>query len=114
MSTKIKGVLEHMREDLEDIISFVEGMSFDTFADDIKTRKAVSMSLINVGELAQQLDDEVKGRYPEIPWKSIIGMRNITAHGYHQLNVNTIWETIELDIQPLLEITRHELTRLCP
>ncbi len=80
MSARQISVLEHMREDLLDILRFTEGYSFDDFRDDIKARKAVSMSLINVGELAKQLDEGLLARHPEIPWRDIIGMRNITAH----------------------------------
>lgn len=111
MSTKRTSTLEHLREDLEDIVSFTAGMDCEAFAADIKTRKAVSMSLINIGELARQLDDEIKQEHPEIPWRSITGMRNITAHGYHQLNVNTIWETITMDIHPLLAFVQKELSQ---
>ena len=109
MSARLISVLEHMREDLQDIMSFTRGYSFEDFRDDIKTRKAVSMSLINVGELAKQLDEDLRLRHPEIPWRDIIGMRNITAHGYHQLNVNTLWEAIEVDIDSILKVVCDEL-----
>ena len=112
MSARQISVLEHMCEDLQDILHFTHGYSFEDFQNDAKTRKAVSMSLINVGELAKQLDEALRARHPEIPWRDIIGMRNIAAHGYHQLNVRTLWETIEVDVGSILEVVYRELELL--
>ncbi len=112
MSARQIRILEHMRDDLQDILHFTQGYSFEDFHNDVKTRKAVSMSLINVGELAKQLDETLRSRHSEIPWRDIIGMRNIAAHGYHQLNVRTLWETIEVDISSILTVVRYELNLL--
>ena len=55
MNDRIKSILEHMLEDSQDIVTLInETDSFETFCRDMKTRKAVIMSLLNIGELANQ------------------------------------------------------------
>ena len=110
MSPRTAQVLEHMLEDVTDIQQYTSGMDFAQFLLDSKTRKAVSMSLLNIGELIRHLPDKMLRRHPEIPWIALIGMRNITAHGYHQLNEAAIWETVTLNMPPLLNAIQQELT----
>lgn len=50
------------------------------------------MSLINIGELVKTLSQEFREDNPEIPWKRIAGMRDLTAHKYHQLDFGAVWQ----------------------
>ena len=60
------------------------------------------MTLINIGELVKLLSDDTKQRNSSIPWRSISGLRDVTAHGYQTLRMEDIWETITTDI-PILQ-----------
>ena len=62
--------------------AFVRGMTAETFIRDTRTRYAVSYALHVVGEAARSVQDEIRARYPQIPWQKIIGMRNRLAHDY--------------------------------
>ena len=111
MSDRVKSILEHMLEDAQDIVMFyTEAGSFKKFARDVKTRKAVIMSLLNIGELANHLPEDYRAANPEIPWRRMIGMRNLAAHGYHTMSLNIIWETAQMFIPELLAFLRSQLS----
>jgi uncharacterized protein with HEPN domain len=104
-----KIILKHMREDVQDILSFIDGSTYSDFSQSHLLLKAVSMSLLNIGELARELSDGVKEPYSAIPWRSIIGLRNRTAHGYHSLDPRILWEIASVDIPPLLQVIDNAL-----
>lgn len=80
-----------MLEDAQDAISYVkETGTMECFVRDKKTRKAVVMSLLNIGELANHLPREFIQTHNKLPWRSMINMRNIAAHGYHIMNIDVV------------------------
>ncbi len=60
------------------------------------------------GEAANQLSDYFKRNHTDIPWKSIIGMRNVLVHQYFGLDLGEIWDTVTNDL-PLLKAMIQEL-----
>lgn len=84
-------VLRHMYEDVVDIQNFTEGIDYATFAENHLIRKAVCMSLINIGELTKSLSARFRSEHKQIPWKNIEGLRDVTAHKYHSLNLDVIY-----------------------
>lgn len=55
-----------------------------------------------IGEAASKLPSTVKAMRPDVPWKQIIGMRNIVIHDYSEINLGRMWATVERDL-PTLE-----------
>jgi hypothetical protein len=51
----------------------------------------------------------VRRRYPQIPWKKIVGMRNVVIHGYFGVDTEVIWRTIQDDLPPLRRIVNRIL-----
>lgn len=58
--------------------------------------------MIVIGEAAKRLTMEFRKAHPELPWKDIAGMRNILAHQYDRVNINTLWDAIRRDIPELI------------
>jgi len=56
------------------------------------------MTLINIGELVKNLDDDIRVQYKNIPWGEISGMRDIVAHKYQTLRMDRVWNTVKKDI----------------
>lgn len=84
--------------------SYVDGMSKEDFLADAKTQDAVIMKLLVIGELAAQLLDEQAvfiSKHSEIPWHQMKGMRNRMAHGYFELDLDVVWETLQSAIPDL-------------
>ena len=102
MNERIRYILGHMLYDILDVIEFTKEIeSVEEFAENRLCRKAVVMSILNIGELAKRLPEDFKLATSEIPWKKIIGMRDIAAHGYHVMEDEIIWDVARNSI-PLL------------
>ena len=56
-----------------------------------------------VGEAANRLPIEDQSRYPSIPWKEIVGMRNRLVHGYDAIDLDVLWDTLRIDLPKLIE-----------
>lgn len=72
-------------------------------------RNAVSMCIFQICELANHLSDGFKAAHSDLPWNQIRGMRNLFAHDYGNMDVNSIWETACGDIPPIERFCR----RIC-
>jgi len=107
-----KIILLHIQEDIHDILLFTHDLDFMKFKGDNLVKKAVSMSLLNIGELAKELPAQITSRYPAVPWKNIIGLRNRNAHGYHSLDAAIIWEIALHDIPILGQVVDDALLQL--
>ena len=95
----------HIRLAAEDACSFVDGMDKATFEGDIRTQRAVVMSLVIVGEAATKVMDQFPDftiAHPEVPWRSMRGMRNRIAHGYFETNLDMVWDTVLTALPDLL------------
>jgi len=95
-----------MQQAAADACGFVEGLSKADFLADKRTQQAVIMSLIIIGEAATKVMDryaEFSAQHSEVPWRSMRGMRNHIAHGYFDINLDVVWETVKSALPELLE-----------
>jgi uncharacterized protein with HEPN domain len=63
------------------------------FLENEMMKRAVSMTVINVGELIKSVTDELRQKHKEVPWKAAAGMRDITAHRYQTLRMEDVYLT---------------------
>ncbi|MGB5302581.1 MAG: DUF86 domain-containing protein [Gemmatimonadota bacterium] len=103
---RLPDYLEHIRQAATDACNFVEGLAREEFLADKRTQQAVIMSLIIIGEAATKVMDgynEFTGAHSEIPWRSMRGMRNRIAHGYFDINLDIVWDTVQTALPALLK-----------
>ncbi len=103
---RLTDYLEHMQQAATDACTFVEGLGKANFLEDKRTQQAVIMSLIIIGEAATKAMDnyaEFTQAQHEVPWRSMRGMRNRIAHGYFDINLNVVWETVQVALPELLK-----------
>lgn len=103
--TPLADTLDHMRRAASDALTFVEGLSRDDFLADKRTQQAVVMSLIIIGEAATKIMDRFPAfakQHTEVPWRSMRGMRNRIAHGYFDIDLDVVWDTVETALPELL------------
>lgn len=97
--------LRHMLDAARQACSYVEGLGKDDFLADKRTQQAVILNLVIIGEAATKLmagfPDFVEA-HPAIPWRSMRGMRNRIAHGYFDINLEVVWETVATDLPQLV------------
>ena len=101
MENKDKQVLIKILAEIDVISSFTENTDFSLFKNDEKTKRAVCMTLINIGELVKTLSEGFKQENNRIPWHAIAGLRDVTAHRYQTLRMEDIWVTVQSDIPSL-------------
>ena len=88
---------------------FLGEMDLATFKADERTASALLHQIFLIGEAAARLPEEIRNATPDVPWEEIIGMRNIIAHGYFEVDLEVPWKTVRLDLPPLQEQMRRLL-----
>ncbi len=63
--------------------------------DDEVTQAAVTRWIEIIGEAAGAVSAELRVDYPEVPWRDLVGMRNILVHAYRRVNLNLEWRAVE-------------------
>ncbi len=87
---------------IEAIERFVTGFDEARFLADELVQSAVLQKLSIIGEAAAKLSDATRDRLPEIPWKEIIGFRNIAVHAYFSVDWRIVLVTVADDL-PMLK-----------
>ena len=77
-------------------------------ADD-KTSSAVIRKFEIIGEATKQISDDVKIKYPAIPWKAMAGMRDKLIHFYAGVDHRLVWETIQTKLPELKKLLQQVL-----
>lgn len=80
---------------IEKIEKYVEKLSFDEFGQDSKTIDAVIRNFEIIGEASKHIPEEIRGKYPKIPWKEMAGMRDKLSHEYFGVKLEVVWKTIK-------------------
>lgn len=104
---RLADYLEHMRQAAAEAIGFVANMDKAAFMDDRRTQQAVMFNLVVLGEAAGNVlasQAAFAERHPEVPWRSIRATRNRVAHGYFDINLDVIWDTVQTALPQLLTL----------
>lgn len=94
--------LKDIEEAIELAIEFTQGMEFDDFSQDKKTIFAVARAIQIIGEAAKKIPDNIREKYPHIPWQDMAKMRDKITHQYFAVKLDIVWNTIKQDL-PLLK-----------
>ena len=89
---------------------YVSDIDFDTFENDEEIVDAVIHNLTVIGEAANHIPEEIAGCHLDIPWRQMIDMRNFSVHAYWNLRPSVIWDTIQIDLPPLVDPLQRLLT----
>ena len=93
---RISTYIEQMQESVHLACAYVDGMPKIDFLADKKTQQAVVLNLLVLGETATKIlqnQPDFAALHPQIPWRSMKGMRNRIAHGYFDINLDVVWDT---------------------
>jgi len=93
-----------LKKILDEIIIAIQLLgdtSLDEFIDNEMLKRAIGMTIINIGELVKNLTDDFRVTNNSIPWKDISGFRDIAAHKYKTLDMKIVYNTVKYDISEL-------------
>ena len=93
--------LLHMRDAVEEAMSFVREKNRKNLDQDRKLVLALMKDIEIVGEAASRISKETQHEIPEIPWANIVGMRNRLIHAYFDINLDILWQTVIGDLPEL-------------
>ena len=96
--------LGHLKQACDRILSYTAGLSREMFLQNEMVQDAVLRNIGILGEATKNLLEcwpNLAELYPEIPWVDIYGMRNRITHAYSIVNLEVVWNVVEVHIPPL-------------
>ena len=97
--------VDHMLEAAQQACVYLEVLDKADFLEDKRTQQAVILNLVILGEAVTKLLSQYEpfaAQYPQVPWRSMKGMRNRLAHGYFDINLDVVWDTVQTALPSLL------------
>jgi uncharacterized protein with HEPN domain len=104
--TADRDYLRHILGAIERIERYT-GVGKDAFFAETHWQDAAILQLAIIGEAVKHLATETRNRMPAIPWKDIAGMRDFLIHDYFGVDLETVWETTQIDVPVLRRAIEH-------
>ena len=98
--------IAQMIEAAEAALEFSEGQTAESFAGDRLVGFAVVRAIQLVGQAARGVSAGLQAAHPEIPWREMVGMRNVVVHDYADVDMALVWKTVHDDLPGLAERLR--------
>ena len=93
-------LLELLLKYSERILKYSDGITLEEFTSSEMIYDACLMNFINIGEVCKEISQELKLKHPEIPFRKIIGLRNIAAHNYEGIEAFRLYQIVTEIIPP--------------
>jgi uncharacterized protein with HEPN domain len=84
------------------IQTYVQDIEFENFIKDRMRNSAVIREFEIIGEAVGKLPEDIKAKYPDVPWREIKDFRNILIHEYFGVDLRIVWHAIHQDLPVLL------------
>ncbi|MFT4187206.1 MAG: DUF86 domain-containing protein [Aeromicrobium sp.] len=99
---------------IDRVIALTDGATVDSLSDDATTREALLWNFTVLGESLNSVDNSVKDKHPDIPWRRPAALRNRIVHGYWSADLDILLTVAHRDIHTLQSQLRTVLTSLSP
>ena len=86
--------LKHISDACQEALKFVENQNQESLQQNRILALALVKELEIIGEAANNISSDCQLKYPDIPWKDMIGMRNRLVHAYFGINYDIVWRTV--------------------
>lgn len=101
--------VRHMLDAAREVLSFVDGMEHAAFVRNRLVVLAVIKELEIIGEAAAKVSIATRDSNAEIPWQDVVGMRNRLIHGYFDIDLERVWDTVTGDVPELVKLLEKAL-----
>ncbi|MBI2965775.1 MAG: DUF86 domain-containing protein [Chloroflexi bacterium] len=98
---EIRDFLNDILENVAAVNEFIADGDFDRLLSDRQYQYAVLYALFIIGEATTRIPAPFRQKRPEIPWRRIVGLRNVVAHNYPGLNLERIWKIASHELESL-------------
>jgi uncharacterized protein with HEPN domain len=94
--------VRHMCDHAQEAIELLDERS----ADELKSDRTVQLALVQlieiVGEAASRVDTDIRTAHPDVPWQLAAGMRHRLIHGYDLIEYEIVYDTVKVDLPPMV------------
>lgn len=97
-------------EAAKDVQQFIKDVAWHEYVQNRMLKSAIERKLEIIGEASRRISETFRRDHPEVPWKSMIGLRNVLAHEYGEILHERLWHVATNLIPTLIE----QLTKLMP
>jgi len=91
-----------MLQAAKEVEDMLDNHDLAAFLSDRVLMRAVERSVEIIGEAAKRVSETYQNAHPELPWREIIGQRNILAHEYGQIDHELLYKTAKEDVPSLI------------
>ena len=102
--------LDNILISISRIDEYIGDMDFIEFKRNYLIVDAVIRNFEIIGEASKNIPESIRLRYPSVPWKKMIGLRNLISHEYFGADYEMIWTITKeslpqnkIDIQMIIE-----------
>ena len=106
MKNEFLDYVEDILDAMDKASLLLQNVEYDQFVDDFRINFVVVRALEIIGEATKRLPQAIRDQYPHIPWRDMAGMRDRIIHGYDNVDLAIVWETVKKEIpaiKPALE-----------
>ena len=102
--------LDDIASECTHIRTFVEGVSYEAFTENLEKVYAVAKAFENIGEAVKNIPKELLSNYPQIPWSEIAKMRDVLTHHYFGVDDKVLWDTLGEDFDAFESVIQEMLS----
>lgn len=96
-----KVYLDHVLESIALLAEYTADKTKDEFIHSIEFQDRVVRRLTIIGEAMRNLPMSLRKKHPSIPWRKIVGMRDILIHEYFGIDLDLTWQAATVDVRKL-------------
>jgi uncharacterized protein with HEPN domain len=101
--------LDKMKENVDFILSHMDGVSKQQLEDDPVLLDSMMLRLVQISENARNLADEFRTKNQHIPWTDIYGLRNRIVHDYGHVDLGIVYDTLTQDVDEIKQFIEHAI-----
>ena len=95
-----KVYIEIILDSVRKIENSLQGVTKEVFMGNQEKQSAIILQLILIGENSNKIFEYIKSKI-SLPWRDIVGLRNMAVHEYMDLELDIIWDTANRNIPEL-------------
>jgi uncharacterized protein with HEPN domain len=95
--------LRHILDHAQEALKLAQGKTRADLDADRTLELALTRLLEIIGEAANLASEKIREKYPQIPWRQMISLRNRLIHGYDAVDKDILWNIIQQDLHPLIK-----------